>query len=185
MSHPGARPVPGSGAGGLRPFARRRTRLPRERGRRCRASSLSLQCASRCARALRGCLAPRWRSMPTCVGARRALTGLLASGAFLRRGKIHARATGLRQSNGDGLLRGSGSVLTLSDVVHLLANELSRLCARGLPLPLVSAGSLQRTFLRHKATLYSSRPKTWRSSRLARLRTSLRRALRFDPPRFT
>ena len=44
-------------------------------------------------------------------------------------------------------------MLALSDVLHLLANELSRLGARGLALLLVAARPLNGAFLRHSRTL--------------------------------
>src|SRR5262245_39544116 len=55
----------------------------------------------------------------------------------------------LRQADGNRLLRRAGAVLALPHVLHFLSHELACLRARRFALPLVAAGSRQRSLLRH------------------------------------
>src|SRR5438105_4974768 len=52
----------------------------------------------------------------------------------LRRAQIHTRPPRLRQSDGDGLLGRARAVLSFTDVVHLLAHELTGLRRCRFPL---------------------------------------------------
>src|SRR5690348_8492550 len=69
--------------------------------------------------------------------------------ALLRRGERHARAARLGQPDRDRLLRALRTVLAFADVVHLLADEFSRLRARRLAFPAILRGALQRGLLWH------------------------------------
>src|SRR4029078_9208811 len=71
---------------------------------------------------------------------RAALAGRVMS---LLVGKVHAGAPRLRQAYRDRLLRSLRSVLAFADVVHLFADELARLGARGLARALVAAGGFE------------------------------------------
>src|SRR5438132_1090604 len=62
---------------------------------------------------------------------------------------MDAGAPCLRQSDGDGLLRLTRSMLALSDVMHLFAHKLAGLRRRRLPLALVLARPLHRLLLWH------------------------------------
>ena len=66
-----------------------------------------------------------------------------------RRLQRHSGAAGLRESDGDCLLRRPGAVLPATDVLHLLTDELPGCRRRALALPQVLPGLLQRLLLRH------------------------------------
>src|SRR5262249_10900435 len=68
-------------------------------------------------------------------------------GAARRRRQRHAGAARLRQADGDRLLRRSRAVFALANVMDLLADELTRLRARRLPLPFVAPRPLDRLLL--------------------------------------
>jgi hypothetical protein len=76
-----------------------------------------------------------------CVVPRRAFS----EGSLLPRGELDARPACLRQPNGDRLLRQARAVLSLSDVLDLLANEFARLRRHGLAFAL----RFPRTRARH------------------------------------
>ena len=63
--------------------------------------------------------------------------------------QLHPGAPSLGQSNRDGLLRRSRTMLAFANVMHFLADELSRLRRRSLAFPLVLASSFNRFTLRH------------------------------------
>src|SRR5690242_4960487 len=77
----------------------------------------------------------RNRARPLAGSARasRAALGEIALGlprgaaASLGRRKLHARAAGFRQTDGDGLLRRTGPMFALANMVNFLANKLARL----------------------------------------------------------
>src|SRR6185312_378291 len=126
----------------------------RRRGRRafplqrCSGGSPSLGCRSAFGR----------RTLPKSVSARRASAGLARGLSALRRRKLHACAAGFRESDGDCLFAGAGTVLTLPNVLDLLADELACLCARRLALTPVAPGSLQCLSLRHIHLLLKTFP---------------------------
>ena len=57
---------------------------------------------------------------------------------------LHSRPSSLAKANRDRLLRRPRAVLTLADMMHLLANELPGLGARAFPLALVPPRTLDR-----------------------------------------
>lgn len=69
--------------------------------------------------------------------------------ALFWRWELHTSASRLGEANRDGLLRRSGAVLTVADVLHLLAHELTGLRARRLPFALVLARAFDRFSFRH------------------------------------
>jgi hypothetical protein len=69
--------------------------------------------------------------------------------AFLWRGKIHARPPGFRESNSDRLLWGSRSMLTLPNVLHLLAYEFACLRGWSFPFRLIPLRPLNRFLFWH------------------------------------
>ncbi len=132
------------------PLARCRPPLARERPPRGCTSTFSLQSAMGCAGATAGC--PAMRATLTlaivtpCLfaGSRRRLTGCP---------QLHAGAPRFGEANGNGLLGRSRTMFSFANVVHLLADELSRLGAGGFPLALVFACMLNRFLLRHSDPL--------------------------------
>ena len=110
---------------------RRAVRLPRECRPRCRRTRLPLQRAPHRARPPCG-----WPPPPPPLGdiARGLASGLRRSLPRSRRLKLHARPPRLRQADCDRLFGRSRAVLALTDVVHLLADELAGLCRRRLAL---------------------------------------------------
>src|ERR1700722_12698959 len=83
------------------------------------------------------------------VVARRLGAGSFGSFALLRRWKFYSSPTGLGQPNGNSLLGGAGAVLPFPDMIHLLANKLSRLRGSRFPLAFVLRGALQRFLFGH------------------------------------
>jgi len=78
--------------------------------------------------------------------------GTLTRLGFCRRrrlAKLDPRTARFGQSDGDRLFRRTRSVLAVTDVVHFLTNEFTRLCARGLPLSFIVSCPLERPFLWH------------------------------------
>src|SRR5579862_8069747 len=71
--------------------------------------------------------------------------------AFLRRRQLHASAARLREANGDGLRGGASAMLSFADMIHLFANEFSRLRARRLPFSCVLSCPFNCVFLRHNS----------------------------------
>ena len=63
--------------------------------------------------------------------------------------QLYARPTGFRQPDRDHLLRRSGAMLALTNVLDLFANKLSCLRARSLPFALVFLCAFQCLFVRH------------------------------------
>lgn len=100
-------------------------------------------------RSFSGGLGPSRCTVATRVGAGCTFPSSLRRRAFFRRLEIHARAARLRKTNGYGLLRGARSVFALADVLHFLTHELTGLSARRLSLPLIPAGPLDCSLLRH------------------------------------
>jgi hypothetical protein len=95
-----------------------------------------------------GCRASR-RAVSPRIGALRTLTGLFRRATLRRRLEIDAGPACLREPYRDGLLRGASAVLALTNVIHLLANELARLRARRLALKLVPPRSFHCPLLWH------------------------------------
>lgn len=114
-----------------------------------RASTLALQSLCARARALCARLAPPLCPMSTRVVTRSAATSLFGRGALAGRGQVDAGAPGLRQADGDRLLRRARTVLAAPDVLHLFAHELSGLRGRSLALASVAPGSFDGAFLWH------------------------------------
>src|SRR5215831_132672 len=129
-------------------------RLSRERAVRGGFASLAPQ---GCARRTR---APARRGAPA-----RGLLPILSRlpararrrGPRLRRPQRDAGAARLREADRDRLLGRARAVLALADVVHLLADELTRLRARGLALPAVALRPFDGLLLRHAGLLQASR----------------------------
>src|SRR5207244_1800400 len=71
----------------------------------------------------------------------------------------NARAPSLGQSDGDGLLWRSGTMLAAADLVDLLTHEFARLGRRRLAGALVLTGLLDCSLLRHDHS--PMRPVTW------------------------
>src|SRR3989442_3670028 len=120
--------------------------VTRERGAGRAAARLAPERALRGAGATRGrralaALTRAGRGDGAATGARRGL-------ALRGRRQRHAGAAGLRQADGDGLLRRTGAVLALAHVMDLLAHELPGLGAGTLAL---ASGPLERSLLRHSA----------------------------------
>jgi hypothetical protein len=76
-------------------------------------------------------------------------SGLRRSRSAARRAETHAGPAGLREPDGDRLLRRSRPVLALADVMDLLADELSGLGRRRLSFPPSPSCSPQRLLLGH------------------------------------
>jgi hypothetical protein len=77
---------------------------------------------------------------------------------FLREGGLlHSRAASFRQADGNGLLRRSRPVLSLANVIDLLANEFSRLRRRSLSFSFIFSCTPQRFSLRHLRILLQKR----------------------------
>jgi len=91
------------------------------------------------------------------VGAPGARTGLRGSGSLPRRPKPNAGSTRLGKADGDGLFRGTCSMLAAPDVLHLFMDELPGLCRRSHPPPFVTSRTFDRRFLRHLYLLGLSR----------------------------
>ena len=114
--------------------------LTRQGAVRSGTMAFALQGALRRSRAL-----GRYRRVPLPASVRRlrAPPRLLRYGAFARRSQLHPCAPGLGQPDGNSLFSRARAVFSLADVVHLLANELSRLRGRRLPLLFIAFSSLQ------------------------------------------
>src|SRR2546422_6376001 len=110
--------------------------------------SLTLERAQCRPRALLSGLAPA-AGASACDIADRALARLGGRGARLGRRQLHAGSARLGQPDGDRLLRRAGSVLPLSDVLDLFADELTGLSAGGFALTPVTTGALDGLFLGH------------------------------------
>src|SRR5262249_58048777 len=75
--------------------------------------------------------------------------------ARLGRRQLHAGAARLGEPDGNRLLRRAGSVLTLSDVLDLFADELAGLSAGGFALTPVTTGAVEGLFLGHGSTSFA------------------------------
>jgi hypothetical protein len=116
------------------PFPRTAAGLPRKSQVRSGLRPLAFQSARRGSRPGRTRLSARRR--------------LLRFRSRLWR-EFHSRPSRLRQTNGDGLLRRSRTVLALTDVLDLFVDELAGLRGRRLPLPSVGACPFERFLLGH------------------------------------
>jgi len=89
------------------------------------------------------------------------LSGLSANARARVRPRLgtDARSTRLGKTDGDGLFGIPCAVLSLANVVHLFANELTRLSGRTLSLRAVASGSLQGLFAWHSRGLATSLPR--------------------------
>jgi hypothetical protein len=76
-------------------------------------------------------------------------SNLRRSLALLRSTQLYARPPRFRESYGDRLFGGCGTVLTFADVVHFFLYEFTRLCAGRLSLARIFSGSLDRLFIWH------------------------------------
>jgi hypothetical protein len=128
--------------------------LPRQCPRRRGGTAFPLERGADGARSLRRRLRPGASSSSRQIR-RGALAGLLRCRSLLGWWKLHARPSRLGQPDRDRLLCRSRAVLSLANVVYLLANELTRLGRRGFPLALVSFSALDRLLLRHAVLLQS------------------------------
>jgi hypothetical protein len=124
--------------------------------RACRASAVrdAALWPSRFSAFRTGARAARRRRLPTPRAAsggvaRRLATALGGNAAFPGRAQLHAGAPRLREADRDRLLGRARTVLTLPDVVHLLAHELARLSGGRLALLLVPLRAVQRLLLWH------------------------------------
>lgn len=63
--------------------------------------------------------------------------------------QLYACAPGLRQTNGDGLLRAPGSMLSFPDMMHLLAHKLTGLCRGRLAFPFIFPGTFESVLFGH------------------------------------
>src|SRR2546422_9171893 len=113
--------------------------------------SLTLERAQCRPRALLSGLAPA-AGASACDIADRALARLGGRAARLGRRQLHAGSARLGQPDGDRLLRRAGSVLTLSHVLDLFADELAGLSAGGFALTPVTTDALDGLFLGHGST---------------------------------
>jgi hypothetical protein len=66
-------------------------------------------------------------TLPLAICAHRAPACLLRNSPFRRRRKPHACSSRFRKTDGNRLLRGSRSMLSFANMMHLLANKLARL----------------------------------------------------------
>jgi len=83
------------------------------------------------------------------IGPRGAPSGPFACLALPGRRQIDTGAPRLRETDGDGLLGRTRSMLAFADVMHLLAHKLAGLCRGRLPLALVLVGPLHCLLLWH------------------------------------
>src|SRR5581483_6223285 len=118
--------------------------------RRCCRPSLTSERLLGSAGSLRGGLRTGRRTVSPRISASRALAGLLRRLPLLRRLQVNAGPPCLRQSDRNGLLRGSRAMLPLTNVLHLLAHEFPCLSARGFPLAAISACPLNGLLLWHR-----------------------------------
>ena len=137
--------------------------MPRECRRRHDPVPLSLELQRHCprARGIRGCVA----MLSPIEVAFRLHSSLLRGCPLGRRREIHPRASGFREPDGDGLLRGARAMLSRADVLDLFVNEFTRLRPRGFSLSLVLSCSGQRSFVRHDRLPWRSRCAVYRRSR--------------------
>src|SRR5215467_11078616 len=63
--------------------------------------------------------------------------------------QFHSSPASLGKADRDSLFRGSGAMLALANVVHLLSDEFTRLRARGFALAGVFMSALKSLFFRH------------------------------------
>src|SRR5437867_8358065 len=78
------------------------------------------------------------------------------SRSLLRRWKFHSSASRLGKANRYRLFSRSRAVLSFADMVHLLANELTRLGRGRLTLAFIALGSFYRFFFWHRSFPFRS-----------------------------
>src|SRR5438552_16244941 len=78
------------------------------------------------------------------------------SRSLLRRWKFHSSASSFVKANRYRLFSRSRAVLSFADVVHLLANELTRLGRGCLTLAFITLGSFYRFFFWHRSFSFGS-----------------------------
>src|SRR5262249_28913758 len=115
---------------------------------RCRRPALALQCAE-CGAGTFWRYPPLASHLPLDIRSLGAAAGFLGHCSLLGRGQVHPRLAGFRKPDGDDLLRRSSTVLTLANVMKLLANELTGLRSRRLAFALGLFGFFQRFFFWH------------------------------------
>src|SRR5437867_13196286 len=151
------------GAVGPLALAGRALGLPGERSLRRRPTALTLQRLRDGAGALARRRPGLALALANLVGALGGLAGALRCLALAGRLEGHARAPGLRKTDGNRLLCGLGTMLAFADVVHLFPNKLARRRGRPLPLAEVFLRALQSLLLWHGYLLgrrdSGSRPK--------------------------
>ena len=91
---------------------------------------------------------------PAPVSGFRAPPGLFWNRALARRRELHPRAPRLGETDSDRLLGGTRTMLPFADVMHFLANELSRLGRGGFAPLLVPASSCDCSLLWHRESFY-------------------------------
>src|SRR4051812_37296201 len=140
----------GGGGTPCRPAATRGgARLLGKRARRCGRTGFALQCRLGGARAPGTGATPRRGAVANLVVALRAAPRLLGNRTLSRRRQLDTGAARLGKADGDRLPRRARAVLAFADVIHLLANELPCVGARGLSLAFVATCPSQGCFLRH------------------------------------
>src|SRR5262245_29585268 len=127
--------------------------LPRQGLVRCRGFALTLKGMFDCTRPFGRWFALRGRAMSASKGLLGVFSRPLTCFALLGWRQIDSGPPGLRQANGDGLLRRSCPVFSLADMVDFLADELARLRAGRFSLALVPACPLNRLLLWHDSIL--------------------------------
>ena len=157
-----------------RAAARRRAALPGQSTVRCGTAPFALQCAAARLRALgAGLAAPRRRAAAACRSGPAAATppaaAIRGTGTRRRRAATAARlaaalaatdgdtgAARLRQADRDRLPGRARAVPTLPHVMDFLADEFTRLRARGLALAASATGSLHGSLLGHRRLLFAT-----------------------------
>jgi hypothetical protein len=103
------------------------------------------------------------------VGEFGAASGLAGHGSLARRRQFYSGPSRLGQSDGDGLLRGAGTVLAFANMVNLFPDKFSGLSAGRLSFRGIFAGTFNCFSFRHIELLSSA------VSRFFPLNSTLRR----------
>src|SRR3954468_23492408 len=111
--------------------------------------SFAFQSACNCLRALGGRLALRRRAVSQFIGALRTFASFFGDLAFFRCRQIDTRATRFGETYRNCLLCGSRSMLSLANILNLLADELARLRRWRLSFPFSFSSSFNRRFSWH------------------------------------
>src|SRR5688572_12450822 len=130
--------------------------------------SLTAQRAQRCPVPLLGRFCSVTSGSQSTLGV---VPSLGARFSFSRRLEIHAGSSSLRQTDGDGLLGRSGTVLSFPDVVHFLTDELARLRGWGFSFSLPLSGVFECLFFGHDYSFPRKITSSGISNSLASLRS--------------